>query len=244
MADQKDKVFRFASLEKYSLWQRTMIRAADLAFYFFISLLGSTLRIEIDGQEHLDAIWAADKVPIYTFWHDRILLFTYKFRGQGAVVMTSRSFDGEYIARFIQRFGFGAIRGSSSRGGSRALVEMIKAMRDGHAMAFTLDGPRGPRHRAKPGPIMLAKQTGNPILPAVSAARRYWTLNSWDRLQVPVPFTKAIIIGAEPFYVKADADEAEIAESLAVLQQKLDDLTGRANEWSKQRDSVQKPARK
>src|SRR5688572_22743322 len=83
VADQKDKLFRFASLEKYSLWQRTMIRLADLAFYSFISILGATLRIEIDGEEHLDAILDAGKVPIFTFWHDRILLFTYKFRGQG-----------------------------------------------------------------------------------------------------------------------------------------------------------------
>jgi lysophospholipid acyltransferase (LPLAT)-like uncharacterized protein len=236
VAEQNDKLFRFASLEKYSLWQRTMIRLADLAFYSFISILGATLRIEIDGQEHLDAILDAGKVPIFTFWHDRILLFTYKFRGQGAVVMTSRSFDGEYIARFIQRFGYGAIRGSSSRGGSRALVEMIKAMRDGHAMAFTLDGPRGPRHKAKPGPVMLAKQSGNPILPTVSAARRYWTLNSWDRLQIPVPFTKAIIIGAEPLYVNPNASDNELAGSLAVLQQKLDLLTEKANEWSRRRD--------
>ncbi len=235
MAEQKDKLFRFASLEKYSRWQRTLIRLADLAFYCFISILGATLRIEIDGQEHLDALRLAGKVPIYTFWHDRIFVLTYAFRGQGIVVMTSRSFDGEYIARFIQRFGFGAIRGSSSRGGAKALVEMIKAMRNGHSMAFTIDGPRGPRHKVKPGPALLARRSGNPVFPVVCAARRYWTLNSWDRLQIPMPFTKAIIIGTEPIYVRPDADEAEIAKALTVLQQKLDHLTERANEWSRSR---------
>lgn len=236
MPNQNDKLFRFASLADYSLKQRTLIWLADLAIYLFIRILGATLRIEIRGQEHLDAILAAGKTPIYTFWHDRIFLFTYRFRDQGAVVMTSRSFDGEYIARFIQRFGFGAIRGSSSRGGSRALVEMIKAMRDGHAMAFTIDGPRGPRYKAKSGPVILAKHTGNPILPVVAIAGKFWTLRSWDKLHIPRPFSKAIVIGSQPIYVEQDADEAEIARTLAALQQRLDNLTEDAAKWSGQSD--------
>ncbi|MEO7538777.1 MAG: lysophospholipid acyltransferase family protein, partial [Pyrinomonadaceae bacterium] len=138
----------------------------------------------------------------------------------------------EYIARFIQRFGYGAIRGSSSRGGARALVQMIKWMRGGHAMAFTVDGPRGPRYEAKPGPLILAKKTGNPIMPFVIEPKRYWQIKSWDKMQIPVPFTRALLVIGEPIYVHANADDAEIASKLRELQNELDRLVTEGREWS------------
>ncbi len=231
MPEQKDKVFEFAPLSDYSLKDRMMIRLADLAFFVSIKLLGTSARFEIQGREHLDAIEAAGKIPIYTFWHDRIFLSTYFWRKRDIVVMTSQSFDGEYIARFIQRFGYGAIRGSSSRGGSRALVEMIKAMRGGLPMAFTLDGPRGPKYEAKLGPVILAKKTGNPILPFVIEPRHFWNAKSWDRMHVPKPFTKALTIIGEPIYVDANADDAVVESKLAELQRSLDDLVERGKAW-------------
>src|SRR5205814_1528691 len=118
-------------------------------------------------------------------------------RKRGIVVLTSKSFDGEYIARFIQRFGYGAIRGSSSRGGSRAIVEMIKAMRRGLPTAFTVDGPRGPKYEVKAGPVFLAKKTGNPIMPFVIEPRSCWTTRSWDKMHNPKPFTRALTIIGE-----------------------------------------------
>ncbi|MEP6704168.1 MAG: lysophospholipid acyltransferase family protein, partial [Acidobacteriota bacterium] len=160
-----------------------LIRVADRVFYLAIKFIGRTIRWEIDGQESLDAITAAGRQPIYCLWHDRIFAGTYFLRDRGIVVITSQSLDGEYIARFLKRFGFGTVRGSSSRGGVKALVEMIRYMRLGLPMAFTVDGPRGPRYVAKTGPIVLAKKTGNPILPFGVECSSFWTVNSWDRMQ-------------------------------------------------------------
>lgn len=235
MAEQKDTIYTFASLANYTFKQRVLIRVAAFAFFAFIRILGSTLRFEIEGGERLEAVRATGKLPVYAFWHDRIFYFTASFRDRGIVVMTSRSFDGEYIARFIQRFGFGAIRGSSSRGGSRALVEMIKAMRAGHEMAFTIDGPRGPRHVVKPGPVMLARKTGNPIVAGSAAARSYWTINSWDRLQIPKPFSKVVVVVGEPIYVDESAGETDLESAISRMQKTLDDTTVQAEEWYKRK---------
>ena len=146
MHEEKDKIFEFAPLSQYPFTKRLMIRLAAFAFFLAIKTLGSFARFEVRGIEHLAAIETAGKVPIYALWHDRIFLSTFFWRDRGLVAMTSQSFDGEYIARFMQRFGYGAIRGSSSRGGSKALVEMIEAMRRGRPTALTVDGPRGPRY--------------------------------------------------------------------------------------------------
>lgn len=231
MPNQIDKIYQFAPLTDYTLKKRVLIRFADLLFFGSIKILGAVTRFETSGTEHWDAIKTAGKIPIYTFWHDRIFLGTYFFRDRAIVVMTSKSSDGEYIARFIQRFGYGAIRGSTSRGGARALAEMVRSMRAGRPMAFSIDGPRGPRYVAKPGPVFLAKKTGNPILPLVVEPRKFWKLKSWDRLQIPWPFSRAITIFGEPIYVKADATDAECDEKLAELQMSLDRLTELGKKW-------------
>ena len=215
-----------ADLSAYTFKQRLTIRAADLAFYLLIKLLGATTRFTVNGWEHWEAAHAGGRQPIYTFWHDRILLATYFFRRRGIVVMTSRSFDGEYIARFIQRFGYGAARGSSSRGGIGALVEMVKLVRAGRPAAFTIDGPRGPRHEAKMGAVLLAKKTGSPVLPFTVNPARYYAAPSWDRFRVPLPFTRARVLIAPPIYVPPDADEAALNAKRAELQRALDALDG------------------
>ncbi len=215
---------RFAPLSSYTFKQRLTIRAADLAFYLLIKLLGATTRFHVEGWANWQAATAGGQQPIYTFWHDRILLSTYFWRRRGIVVMTSQSFDGEYIARFIQRFGYGAARGSSSRGGVGALVEMVKLMRAGRPAAFTIDGPRGPRHEAKMGAVLLAKKTGSPILPFAINAARYYAAPSWDRFQIPMPFTRARVLIAPPIYVPADADEATLNAKRDELQRALDEI--------------------
>lgn len=231
MADTNGKIYDLVPLEAYPLKERILIRLADLTFYFAIKILGSSARYDVRGMENYDSILAGGKSPIYAFWHNRIFLSTYFWRDKGIVVMTSKSFDGEYIARFIQRFGYGAIRGSSSRGGSRALVEMIKAMRAGLPMAFTIDGPRGPKYEAKPGPVLLAKKTGNPIMPFLIEPKSYWQARSWDDLQIPKPFTRALLIIGKPIYVAADATADEVAAKLGELQASLDELVRQGKEW-------------
>lgn len=225
MKERFPAVYDKADLSEYSVKQRTMIRVADIVFYLLISFVGMTLRYEIEGEENRSAISIAGKVPIYALWHDRIFAGTYFLRGLKLVVLTSKSFDGEYIARFLTRFGFGTVRGSSSRGGVRGLVEMIKLMRNGLPMAFTLDGPRGPRHIAKSGAVVLAKKTGNPLLPFITLPTRFYTVKSWDRLQIPLPFTRVKVIFGEPIYIPANAEDAEVESARAHLQKVLDEFT-------------------
>src|SRR5438270_5130848 len=189
LASRIDRAYSFADLSTYTFKERMMIRAADLAFFIAIKLIGSTVRFEVHGWENWEAASRNGKIPIYTFWHDRVFLATYFWQRRRIVVMTSRSFDGEYIARFIQRFGYGAARGSSSRGATGAIVEMVRLMRAGSPTAFTIDGPRGPRHVAKMGAVLLAKKTGNPILPFTINAEKSWQVSSWDRPQIAKPFS-------------------------------------------------------
>jgi lysophospholipid acyltransferase (LPLAT)-like uncharacterized protein len=227
-----DKADRFADLSAYPLKKRVAIRAADLSFFGLIQLLGRTVRFEVEGWEHWEAASRDGRLPIYAFWHDCIILATYFWRHRGIVVMTSQSFDGEYIARFIQRFGYGAARGSSTRGSVGAVVEMARLMRQGRATAFTIDGPKGPRHVAKLGAVLLAKKTGQPVLPfTVTAAHRWRLSQSWDRFQVPKPFTRARVEIAAPILVPPDAGEAELEACNARLQAALDGLDRRGRQW-------------
>lgn len=228
MTDRISQVYERGPLNEFSRKDRFLIRSADLAFYILIKLIGMTLRYEVDREECRRSIIDSGKKPIYSLWHDRIFAGTYFLRGLGIIVLTSKSFDGEYIARFLTRFGFGTVRGSSSRGGVRGLVEMIRLMKRGLPMAFTVDGPRGPRYTAKSGPVTLAKKTGNPILPFIVECKHVWNLNSWDRLQIPMPFTKARVFFAEPILVETGSD---VALKLAELQSALDSLVETGKRW-------------
>lgn len=233
MSGELEKVYGRSSLSQYSFKERFLIRLADWAFYLLIRAIGSTIRFETEGMEHFDAVERDGKLPIYAFWHDRIFLATYYFRNKRIAVITSQSFDGEYIAGFIQRFGYGAVRGSSTRGGVAALVSLIRVMKSGFPAGFTVDGPKGPRYVTKPGPILLAKKTGNPIIPFIVETQRERRLKSWDQMSIPLPFSRAKVMAAEPIYVSADANETEIDRKLAELQKALDDLVSRGEEWRK-----------
>ena len=231
MQERFPAVYTPASLADYPLKQRLAIRSAAFAFYLLIRMIGTTLRYEIDGDDPRPLVRGAGKTPIFAIWHNRIFASIYFMRGDGIVVLTSKSFDGEYIARFLTKFGFGSVRGSSSRGGVRGMVEMIRLIRAGLPMAFTVDGPRGPRYEAKSGPIILAKKTGNPILSFVVECESFWQVKSWDRLQIPKPFSKARVFYAEPVTVPSDADDDAIEAKRAELQAKLDDAVERGRRW-------------
>jgi len=219
-----NRAYEFADLSDYSFKDRLLIRVADLVFYLLINLIGRTARFEVIGWENHEQIEKNGGLPIYVFWHDRIFLTTYWWRKRRIVVMTSRSFDGEYIARFIQRFGYGAVRGSSTRGGAGAVVEMARLMRAGCTTAFTIDGPKGPRYVAKMGAVLLAKKTGHPIMPVTMQLDSCWTLPSWDLFQIPKPFTRAHVYVAPPIYVPADADEEMLNAKRDELQRVLEEL--------------------
>jgi len=227
-----DRAYSFADLSSYSFKDRFLIRAADLAIFLLIKLFGATVKFEVEGWENWEAASHDGRIPIYAFWHNRIFLSIYFWQGRGIVVMTSQSFDGEYIARFVQRFGDGAARGSSTRGASGALIEMIRLMRAGCPTAFTVDGPKGPRYVAKMGPVMLAKKTGHPVLPFTIAAKKFREIKTtWDRTQVPVPFTRARVIIGAPIFVSANAEEPELEAKRDELQRALDEVNQRGEEW-------------
>jgi lysophospholipid acyltransferase (LPLAT)-like uncharacterized protein len=226
------RAYSFGDLSAYSLTDRFLIRAADVAFFILIKLIGRTVKFEVDGWENWEGASSDGKTPIYTFWHNRVFLSTWFWRRRRIVVMTSQSFDGEYIARFIQRFGYGAARGSSTRGATGAVVEMVRLMRAGCPTAFTIDGPKGPPYVAKMGAVLLAKKTGNPILPFTITAAKFWEAKkSWDRFQVPKPFTRARVTIAPPISVPPDADEAELNARRDELQRTLDEINQRGEDW-------------
>jgi lysophospholipid acyltransferase (LPLAT)-like uncharacterized protein len=212
--------------------KRLQARLIAMLGYPLIAALGWTLKWRTEGLEHFDAIVGSGRQPIMAFWHGRILPATYYFRGRGIVVITSENFDGEWIAGIIERFGYGTARGSTSRGGRKALLQLTRDMAGGKAAGFTIDGPRGPARVAQPGAVWLAKATGNPVLPFHLEASRHWTLDSWDRTQIPRPFSTVSIAMGEPFDVPADADETAIEAGRRALEVKLGALERRAREMA------------
>jgi len=231
VSDRIENAFQFHPLDRFTFFQRITIRMVGLAYYLAVRTIGLTLRFESIGVENLDRIKTDGRLPIYTAWHDRILACTYFFRDRKIIVLSSQSLDSEYTARCIQRFGFGIVKGSSSRGGVGGLVGMIRMMNKGFPAAFTIDGPRGPRYQVKMGPVALAQKTGNPILPFVIECKRFWRLGSWDRLQLPKPFSPAAVIFGEPIYVASKPGNGELEAKLLELQSSLDELVMRGEQW-------------
>jgi lysophospholipid acyltransferase (LPLAT)-like uncharacterized protein len=185
-----------------------------------IEALGATYSWREDGTEHLRRLEREQRPPIFAFWHGRVLAATLYFRDRGIIVITSENFDGEWIARIIRKFGYGTARGSSSRGGVRALIQLKRDMAGGSPAAFTVDGPRGPARVAQPGVIWLAGATGNPIVPFHIESSSYWTVNSWDRHQVPKPGSDVAIAIGDPIEVSA-TDEPTVESARAHLEEAL-----------------------
>jgi len=214
-------------------WRRSRVKRLEIAGiaavgYRAIAILGRTLRWRVEGVERLERVIASGRQPIMGFWHGRILAATYFFRRRGIVVITSENFDGEWIARIIERFGYGTARGSTSRGARKALLQLRRTLEAGRPVGFTLDGPRGPARQAQPGAVWLAGATGHPIVPFHLEAARYWSANSWDRTQVPKPFSLVALAVGEPIEVPPEADEATLEGKRLDLEAALARLSQRA----------------
>jgi hypothetical protein len=188
--------------------QRLKTRLIAGTAYPAIAALCRTVTWKIDGAHHYDDILKSGRAPIIAFWHGRILAATWFFRNRGVVALTSANFDGQWIARIIEHFGNRTVAGSTSRGSLRALLELKREVEQGHPAGFALDGPRGPARVVQPGAVWLAGATGSPLLPFHAEASRRWTVSSWDRTQVPKPFsTVAIVLGA-PLPIAGTSDAA------------------------------------
>jgi lysophospholipid acyltransferase (LPLAT)-like uncharacterized protein len=211
-----------------SFAKRLQARLIPAVGYPAIAALGSTLRWRTEGLEHLDTIAGTGRQPVLAFWHGRILSAAYFFRRRGIVVITSQNFDGEWIARIIERFGYGTARGSTSRGFKKALLQLTRDMAAGRPAGFTVDGPRGPARVAQPGAVWLAQATGNPVVPFHLEADRYWSMRSWDRTQIPKPFATVALVVGEPFEVPPHTGDGGLEEARRTLQHRLEDLESRA----------------
>ena len=219
-----DKLYSFANLDQYTFKQRLIIRLAGLLLYWLIRAIGATMKFEVIGREN----HTEDGPLVYCFWHNRIPTATYFWRRRGIVVMSSQSFDSEYIARFIQRFGYGTAKGSSTRGARAGLIQMIRAVRAGKSAAFTVDGPRGPIYEAKPGAVLLAAKANAAILPFSISLDRCWRLPSWDRIEIPKPFARAVVVIGER--VRIPADEGNDERHHQRLQRILEEMRERSDQ--------------
>lgn len=207
--------------ERLSFARRLQARLIAFVAYPLLALLCRTYRWRIVGAEHYEAVLADGRQPILALWHGRILPGLHYFRHRAIVVITSQNFDGEWIARILHRFGFGTARGSTSRGGARALVQLRRELALGRPAAFTVDGPRGPARVVQPGAVFLAGATGQPIVPYHIESDRHWTLRSWDRTQIPKPFSTVSLAIGPPLRVPdtaADTLERSRAELQAALE--------------------------
>jgi lysophospholipid acyltransferase (LPLAT)-like uncharacterized protein len=208
-------------------WQSSNRKRAEVAAiagfgYPLMRTVAATWTRKDSGAEHLEAIRAEGRHPIISLWHGRIFPAVIYFQRRDVVVIISENYDGEWIARITHKFGYRTARGSTSRGGPKALLQLVREIK-ATGVAFTLDGPRGPAEVAQLGAVWLSKATGNPLLPFHAEASSKWTLNSWDRTQIPKPFaTLATVVGA-PLYVPRDADDAALEEWRQRLQQSLAD---------------------
>ena len=209
---------RFSFKQRFALWLISWLG------YLAIRLIGPTLRPSFTYEPGTENE-PRTRPAIYCFWHRCVFPAAYLFRNHGIRVLTSRSYDGEYIARIIERLGFRAVRGSSSRGAVQSLRELQRELESGEFVAFTIDGPRGPRYVAKPGPIHLARVTGAPIFSFYVAVERAWVLKTWDVFIVPKPFSRIHCYVRSPMLVGA-ADDHE--QSLARMQAELEEAQKRA----------------
>jgi lysophospholipid acyltransferase (LPLAT)-like uncharacterized protein len=216
-----------AGPNRFTLRQRIILRIIIAAGYSFIRLIGPTLRVCVSREEGAEK--TLDERPLITsFWHACIIPSTYIFRDFGVRVMSSNSYDGEYMGRIIRKFGFVAVKGSSSRNAVRALLGLRRALQEGWTVAFSIDGPRGPRHKVKPGPVALARSSGVPLSMYHTAVERAWVLNTWDRLVIPKPFSRVLLRFGALIPVPPEASD----EDLARYQQQLQDSLDRAREFA------------
>jgi lysophospholipid acyltransferase (LPLAT)-like uncharacterized protein len=194
-----------------------------------LRLWGGTWRLDRDLPPAVQAIEAQGDHCILAFFHEHILALSYAYRRRGFVVLVSQSADGEYISQIIHRLGYGTVRGSSSQGGLRALLEMARHGRAGRPLSVTPDGPRGPRRVVQAGVLLIAARSGLPIVPLTVGIRGVRRLGGWDRFELPYPFTRVRVLAGEPLFIPPDLDPSTLARDwLPRLQQHFDDLEARA----------------
>jgi lysophospholipid acyltransferase (LPLAT)-like uncharacterized protein len=189
------------------------VAAAAALGRFVVWTLASTWRMRTERREVLDAFRAAGKPVVLAIWHGELLPGLWRHRGEPISILVSTHADGEIIARIIESLGFTTVRGSSSRGGARALLELVGVLRGGRDVAVTPDGPRGPRRVFAPGAVVAAMRAGAPVVAVGAQADRAWRLGSWDRLVIPKPFARVTVRYSEALYATSTTPREAEAEA-------------------------------
>jgi lysophospholipid acyltransferase (LPLAT)-like uncharacterized protein len=190
-----------------------------------IRLLGLTWRVRWEGMENIEAARRISPQVIFSFWHGRLLVLSYSHRGRKIQVLASEHEDGDLMGRAITWLGFGHRKGSTSRGGARALRELAKVLGEGLDIGLTVDGPRGPRGALHQGAVELSRMTGSAIVPVSNSSRPRKLFSSWDRFQLPTPFAKVTVAYGEPMFVPKGSPPEERERLRIELEARLNDLT-------------------
>jgi hypothetical protein len=194
-----------------------------------VKAIGPTWRVQVVRGDIEPTVRAQRRNVIYAFWHGQLLYLMYRYRGSGVYILVSQSRDGDVLSRILRHFGLPTIRGSSSRGGHRSLLALVRLARAGASAAIAPDGPRGPRHHAQSGVITLARLTEMPIIPVAVGARWKIEFRSWDRFLLPLPGSRIIVAYGEPVVVSAQTDAAMLEQKRQELEGKLLKLSEEVN---------------
>jgi lysophospholipid acyltransferase (LPLAT)-like uncharacterized protein len=215
-----------------SRWRRMQIPVIAWAVYWVVRLIGPTLRVEVIGVHNAIQIRDTGEPGIGAFWHRCIFPAIWIWRNRGIVVMNTVNFDGQWTRRVIERLGFGTAQGSSSRGAIEGLTIMGKRLEEGKHVAFTIDGPHGPRYVAKPGPVILARRSGKLISCFhVGVERGHTFKKAWDLFRLPFPFSRAVMFVAPPIRVPVNAESDVLHEKQAEMQAALERVRDAAESW-------------
>lgn len=177
-----------------------------------LQILARSWRVRFEGQPEVDRMRSARQPMVLTCWHGHLLPLMWLHRGQGIATLISEHRDGEIVARVAERLGFALVRGSTTRGGGRALLGLVAMLREGRDLAVTPDGPRGPARVYAPGSLVAAQRAGAPVVPTAIAVSRAWRLRSWDRFVIPKPFARIVVVYAAPTWVEATDARGAAAE--------------------------------
>ena len=211
--------------------ERAVVWLGGLLIFLVLTFLRWTTRMSLENESEVFARFAAGEPVILTFWHGRLAMMPFVYRGRGACIMNSRHRDGALVSRAIERLGIEVVHGSSTRGWVRGLKGLLAAHERGLDIVVVPDGPKGPRCEAKSGVLQLARATGAPIYPVGYSATRYTYLSrSWDRLLIPKPFARLHYVAGEPLRVPPAATPEALEEARCLLEQRLTMVTARADE--------------
>jgi len=194
-----------------------------------IRAIFSSLRFQVEGQEHQESTWKAGEPVVFVTWHGRLLPLLYLYRGRGLVMLVSQHRDGEYLTRLGRGLGYEAVRGSSTHGGYPALRQLVRKVRGGSSLAITPDGPQGPREKLKPGALQVARITGVPVIPVMAGARHAWWVEGWDRFLIPKPFATVRVAIGEPRRIPRESAVGDLERQAQTLEAQLQELKARAD---------------